>query len=142
MTMKTIEDIKNNNPFKVPDDYFDEVNRRIISATAEGPVEVRKKGLIRRLTPALAIAASAAVFIILSYSAIKVFSHSDQTRLISRVSTEELSATYLNDIDILALEENADPLEMYDNEPVATETEIIDFLLLENIDLNEIYEIL
>jgi hypothetical protein len=142
MTMKTIEDIKNNNPFKVPDDYFDEVNRRIISATAEGPVEVRKKGLIRRLTPALAIAASAAVFIILSYSAIKVFSHSNQTRLISRVSTEELSATYLNDIDILALEENADPLEMYDNEPVATETEIIDFLLLENIDLNEIYEIL
>jgi hypothetical protein len=142
MTMKTMEDIKNNNPFKVPDDYFDEVNRRIISATAEGPVVVRKKGLIRRLTPALAIAASAAVFIILSYSAIKVFSHSDQTRLISRVSTEELSATYLNDIDILALEENADPLEMYDNEPVATETEIIDFLLLENIDLNEIYEIL
>lgn len=140
--MKTLNDIKDKNPFKVPDNYFDEVNRSIISATSEGPAVLRKKGIIRRLRPALAIAASAAVLIALSYTAVKIFSHGNQGRLIAKVTTEEFEAADLNDIDILTLEENTDPSAFIDTEPVASKTEIIDYLLLENIDIDEIYELL
>ncbi len=140
--MKTLNDIKDKNPFKVPDNYFDEVNRKIISATADSQVIVRKKGFIRRLGPVLAIAASAAVLIALSYTAVKIFSHGNQGRLIAKVTTEEFTAADLNDIDILTLEENTDPSAFIDTEPVASKTEIIDYLLLENIDIDEIYELL
>ena len=140
--MKTLNDIKDKNPFKVPDNYFDEVNRSIISATSEGPAVIRQKGIIRRLRPALAIAASAAVLIALSYTAVKIFSHGNQDRLIAKVTTEEFESADLNDIDILTLEENTDPSAFIDIEPVASKTEIIDYLLLENIDIDEIYELL
>jgi hypothetical protein len=140
--MKTLNEIKDKNPFKVPDNYFEEVNRRIISAAADTQPEVRKKGVYRRLRPALAVAASAAVFILLSYTAVKIFSHDNENHWISGISMEELSGSYLYDIDILTLEENADPSALSDNKPFASKTEIIDYLLLENIDLNEIYELL
>lgn len=140
--MKTLNDIKDKNPFNVPDHYFEEVNRKILSATSGSPAIVRKKGFIRRLRPALAIAASAAVLIALSYTAVKVFSHGNQGRLTAEVTTEEFEAADLNDIDILTLEENTDPSAFINTEPVASKTEIIDYLLLENIDIDEIYELL
>jgi len=139
--MKTLDEIKNKNPFKVPDNYFYDAKRRIISATADEQPEARKKGIYRMLRPALAVAASAAVFILLSYTAVKVFNLDNKNHWISEISMDELSGSYLNDIDILTLEENADPTVLSDNEPFASKTAIIDYLLLENIDLNEIYEL-
>lgn len=140
--MKTLDEIKGKSPFKVPDNYFEEVNSRIIASTADSDTEVRKKGLYQRLRPALAIAASAVVLVMLSYMAVKISSDNSKDRLLSEISTEELSGSYISDIDILTLEESTDPSAMYNIEPLASKTEIIDYLLLENIDINEIYEIL
>jgi hypothetical protein len=140
--MKTMDEIKDKNPFKVPENYFEEVNNRIISATVgAGPV-IRKKGISRSLRLTLAVAASVAVFVMLGYTAFRLLNPDNKNRWLSEISTEEIAGSYLGDIDILTLEENTDLSGIYDSEPVAAREDIIDYLVNENIDLNEIYEIL
>ena len=140
--MKRIDEIAGKNPFKVPENYFEEVNRKIISATAGSETETRRPGLFVRLRPYLAAAASVAVLALLSYVTVKVFFPVNDTRLVPEISMQEFSDSYLNDIDILTLEENADPLLFSEEMPDVEKSEIIDYLLLENIDINEIYELL
>ena len=140
--MKKIDEITNKNPFKVPENYFGEVNRKILASTTGAETEGRQKGLYRRLRPILAIAASVAVLIFLSYAAVKIFLPSGNTAKMPEISLREFSDTYLNDIDVLSLEEAVDPAAFYDKVPDVSNSEIIDYLILENIDLNEIYELL
>jgi hypothetical protein len=140
--MKRIEEITGKNPFKVPANYFEEVNSKIISATAGEETESGKKGLIKRLRPYLAVAASVAVLVLISYLAVRVFMPSDDAELIPEISMQEFSESYLDDIDILVLEENAGYLLFSEEVPEVSNSEIVDYLLLENIDINEIYELL
>ncbi len=58
------------------------------------------------------------------------------------ISLQEFSESYLNDIDLLTLEEKAGSLTPYEDVPNVNNTEIIEYLLLENINENEIYELL
>ena len=60
--MKTINELPNKNPFKVPENYFEEVNRRIIASTADSEKEFVKVSLYRKLRPYLLAAASVALF--------------------------------------------------------------------------------
>jgi hypothetical protein len=140
--MKTLNEIQGKNPFKVPDNYFEEVSRKIITAAAGTSREKAKKGLYRRLRPLIGIAASLAIFALLGYGAVKIFIPADRNDRISELSMEQFPESYLNDIDIPMLEENAG-LSFVDSAiPDISKTEIIDYLLLENIDSNEIYELL
>ncbi len=137
--MEELNKIKSKNPFKVPENYFEEVNKKIILSTK--PVK-EKSGFITRLRPALAIAASVALFVLISYTAMKIFQPVSKNVDLSEISIQELSESYLYDIDDLTLIENAD-LSVYSEEvPDISEEVIIDYLLLENIDINEIYEFL
>jgi hypothetical protein len=140
--MKKLNEISGKNPFKVPDNYFEEANRKIISSAAGTRTETVKKGLYRRLRPSLAIAASMALFVLLGYTALKIFLPENKNRSLSEISIEQFSESYLNDIDIPTLEKNADMSFLQGAVPDVSKTEIIDYLLLENIDLNEIYELL
>ncbi|MCX6333802.1 MAG: hypothetical protein NT092_05795 [Bacteroidia bacterium] len=140
--MKDLKEIADKNPFKVPENYFGEINNKIISLTTGIEPEVRKKGLYRRMRPVLAIAASVAVLILLGFAAMKIFQPSGRTGQTPEISLQEFSDTYLNDIDVLTLEEDADPLAFYTKVSDVSNSEIIDYLILENIDLNDIYEIL
>jgi hypothetical protein len=140
--MKRIEEITGKDPFKVPENYFEEVNRKIISATAGEEAESGKKGLIKRLRPYLAVAASVAVLVLISYLAVRVFMPSDDAEPIPEISMQEFSESYLDDIDILLLEENAGYLLFSEEIPEVSNSEIVNYLLLDNIDINEIYELL
>jgi hypothetical protein len=140
--MKTLNEIQKKNPFKVPDNYFEEVNRKIISAAAGTSPEKAKKGLYRRLRPLIGIAASLAIFILLGYGAVRIFFPADRNDIISELSLGQFPESYLNDIDIPMLEENADMLFLQSTAPDVSKTEIIDYLLLENIDSDEIFELL
>jgi hypothetical protein len=140
--MKTLNEIPRDNPFKVPDNYFEEVNRRIIASTADTSNEVVKIGLYRRLRPYLLAAASVALFAVLSYTAAKIFIPGTRKPGIPELSAEELSSSYIDDIDTRTLEDSTDPAALSDEIPVISKPEIIDYLLLENIDLNDIYELL
>ena len=140
--MKDLNDIAGRNPFKVPENYFEEVNKKIIASTAGIVNETKPEGKYRRLKPFLAIAASVAVLILLSYTALKIFKPSDITGKIPEISLQEFSDTYLNDIDIISLEEDITAVASYDHLSDVSNAEIIDYLIVEKIDLNYIYEIL
>ena len=48
--------------------------------------------------------------------------------------------SYLNDIDILSLEEDASSLLFTEEGSGVSKKDIIDYLILDNIEINEIYE--
>ena len=53
LLMKKLNEIPDKNPFKVPENYFEEVNRKIISDTSGYNQEVKKAGLYNRFRPIL-----------------------------------------------------------------------------------------
>jgi hypothetical protein len=135
-----MNDIPEKNPFKVPDNYFEDVNRKIISATYGFDQEVRKISIYNRFRTRLLVAASVAGFIIISYSAIKLLTHDKTNSQVSQVLHEINTESYINDIDISSLEEDASSLVFTEELPDVSKKDIIDYLLRENIELNDIYE--
>ena len=140
--MKTLNEISGKNPFKVPENYFEDVNAKIIAKAAISEPEVKKRGFYRRLKPLFAVAASVTILIALTIISVKVFSPEVRMRNISGITMEEFTESYLEEIDLLVLEENVDQLTLNGNISDLSNRDIIDYLILENISANDIYEIL
>ena len=138
--MQKLNEITDKQPFKVPENYFEELNKRIISATSGYNEEVRKIGLFIRWRPYFLIAASVTGFIILSYTAIKLFVPEKLNTQFSEIILEDYPELYINDIDLLSIEESAASLDLFEELPEVNNSDIIDYLLLENIEINDIYE--
>lgn len=138
--MKTSNKIPQGNPFRVPEKYFEELNSRIFSSTVESQHKKKKPGLYVRMKPFLAIAASVAVLAILSYTGTKLFSPGNDSVSLSGIPLEEYSEAILNEMDLSTLEENTVLTGMSGLRPDIDKKEIIDYLLLEYIDINEIQE--
>ena len=138
--MNKLSDIPDKNPFKVPDNYFEEVNRKIISSTSGYEQEVRKTGFYNRFRTSLLIAASVAGFILISYTAVKLLIPDNKKSQVSEVLSEINPDSYINDIDISSLEEDASSFIAPEASPDVSKKDIIDYLLFENIEVNDIYE--
>lgn len=138
--MKKLNDIPVKNPFKVPDNYFEDVNRKIISVTSGSDKEVRKISIYNRFRTSLLIAASVTGLIIISYTTIKLLTHDKRNLQVSEIFHEIDPDSYINDIDISSLEEDASSLVLSDEGPDVSKNDIIEYLLQENIELNDIYE--
>jgi hypothetical protein len=138
--MKKLIETSGKNPFKVPENYFDEVNRKIILAASLHHSEAKTVSLYSKVKPYLAIAAFLSGFILLSYTALQWFRSGDSDNRVPQISMQEFSELYLNEIDIITLEDNSAAVILSDEAHDIRSTDIIDYLLLENIDINEIYE--
>ncbi len=138
--MKMLDEIPKNNPFKVPENYFEEVNRKIISATSGHIPEVKRTNRFKRFRPYLLAAASVAGFIILTYTAVTLLTTQKTNSQLSEILFDDYSDVNINDIDIFALEQSAQSIVFTEEMPDFSNTEIIDYLILENIDINDIYE--
>jgi hypothetical protein len=138
--MQKLDKKPDKNPFKVPDNYFEEVNRKILSATSGYDHEVRKTGLFIRLKPYLAVAAAIAGFIIIGYIAVTIMTPEPSKVQLSEVVTEENGENYLIDIDVLTLEEQASTIVVPDDMPSVSKKDIMEYLLLNNIEISDIYE--
>lgn len=138
--MKELNYIKDKNPFKVPENYFEEVNRKIISETAGFGSEAKKKGLYIKLRPYLAVAAAFAGIILLSYTAVHILDTNKNKGGLPEIGFNEFSETYLNDIDMLTLEEDAASSGFFQEKTGVNNKDIIDYLVLENIEITDIYE--
>jgi hypothetical protein len=138
--MQKLNNIKEKNPFKIPENYFEEVNRKIISATAGYDQDIKKPGLYNKIRPYLLVAASVTGFILLSYTAARLFSTDRSDLHISELQYEDYPELYMNEFDIATLEEKAASLFLNEEVPEVKQSEIIDYLLLENIEINDIYE--
>lgn len=138
--MDKLNDIPGKNPFKVPHNYFDEVNRKIISATSGiKPVE-RNISVYNRFRTSIIVAASITGFIFISYSAVKLLTHKNVNSEVSEVLHGINTESYINDIDLSAIEEDASSLVLQDEGPDVSKKDIIDYLLKENIEISDIYE--
>jgi hypothetical protein len=140
--MTKIKNIPDNNPYKVPDNYFDEVNQRIILATAGDARQVVKTGILNRFRPYIVAAASVTGFIILSFVAARYLRTERNVPGSEEVYTETFTEPFINDIDIFILEENAANIRLPDDLSGINKSEIIDYLILENIEIDDIYKIL
>lgn len=139
--MQKLNEIPDNNPFKVPENYFEEVNSKIISTTSGYNQEVRKIGSYNRFRPYFLIAASVTGFILLGYAAIKMLTPGRINSQVSEVMFEEYPESYINDIEIITLEENAASLFLSEEVPDVNKSDIIDYLLLENIEISYIEQL-
>lgn len=138
--MKTVGKIPEGNPFKTPENYFEELNTRIISSTVGNQDEIKKHGVYLKLRPYIAFAASVALLALLSYTGVKLFSPGNKALSLSSIPVEEYTEMILNDIDLITLEEYSVIQEESADEAQDRKNEIIDYLLQENIDINEIQE--
>ncbi|MDP4222977.1 MAG: hypothetical protein Q8868_06655 [Bacteroidota bacterium] len=138
--MKTKDKIPGGNPFKVPDNYFEGVSSRIISATT-GELKEKKFRTVRMpMRQYIAIAASVAVLALLSYTGIKLFSPRRESFTLNNIPTEVYSDEILKDIDLVVLEENTSASGIPEEGLNLDDQDIIDYLIRENIDINDIYE--
>ncbi len=128
---------KISNPFRVPENYFSEVNRKIISAASEHKPEVPKRSLYSRLVHLTGIAALISGLVLISYLLLK--SHEEPGTILPEISFLTFSESYLNEIELSTLEENI-VLFISDDVPDVSSSEIVDYLILDNININEIYE--
>jgi hypothetical protein len=140
--MKKKFDISDKNPFNVPENYFEEVNRKIISATSGETEKAKRISLYSALRPLIATAASVAILALLTYTGIKTFQSGNRLAGLSDRSVEEFSEMIINELDMQSLEESLVRLDAPVSNHDADKEEIIEYLLLENIDINDIYELL
>lgn len=139
--MKKLANIPEKNPFRVPEGYFEDVNRKIISATSGKNNADRRSGFSFPFRPYLLVAASVAGLILLSYSAMKVIAtyRSNQQQEAGTIP-EEYTSAYFNELDVYSLEEKAASLLVPEHGPDVSKAEIIDYLILDNIEIDDIYE--
>jgi hypothetical protein len=138
--MKKLNEKPDKNPFKVPENYFEEINSKILSATSGYDQEFEKPGLYRILKPYLLIAASVTGFIIISYTALRLLTPDNRNIPLAEVRFEQYSESDLDDIDLTSLEETTGFMGFSEEGPNVNNSDIIDYLLLENIEISEIYQ--
>jgi hypothetical protein len=136
--MEKLDKIPGGNPFKVPENYFEEVQRKIVLATSGKGTDVGKPVFSTKLKPWLRIAASVTILCLLTFSGMLYFSHRERTVHPSAFSSEEFQPVLLEEIDITSLEENITlegvPAMGYQ----VDSNDIVDYLLSDNIDITEI----
>jgi hypothetical protein len=138
--MKELKDIPKENPFKVPEKYFDEVNIRILAATTGTKKVSEGRGLVRRLIPYFIAAASVTLLVILGYSLFYSNPEGRAKEIASTFTVNELTETLLNDIDLITLEDKVAESGILNGSTGVSQGDIIDYLVNENIDIIEIYE--
>jgi len=145
------DEIKKSNPFKVPDGYFDTLTERTMSAVKESHNQeetAESTGMpVRRLVlrPFFALAAAILGFAILATVMIRLVNsgsvseqYQEDISLYADLAAEELD-TYMIEYELSQTE----PVEMTlaKEEEISSEA-IIDYLMMEDIDLDDIYELL
>ena len=138
------ENLSKETPFVVPEGYFDSFPVRIMKKIhEEGEKQVLKKSIRLRtlFSPQLSIAASLILFAVLSYFTITYILNSENQQDTSQYFAE-LVENEIEDYDLLLLMEALDEANNFDLEEYNTELdeEIIDYLVSEEIDIEQIIE--
>ncbi len=140
--------IKKENPYGVPDNYFDDFSARLqMRLDAEKRILPEKENkIIRLLKPAFGLAASIALIFMLVYWPLKMFmpAHESQNAEIAQTTAPEQSPSQLSDNEFQTIVENMDENSFYTllEEPaiaVDISDEDLENYLTSNISDYEIY---
>jgi hypothetical protein len=142
--MKLNDEIKKKNPFRVPDGYFESLTERTMSAIKEVFEEEEKPVRRLHLRPYLALAAAVLGFAVITTVMVKLVSGDRGTKV--KASDSEIFADLaVEEIDTYMIESEWSKTEAADitseKEDISTDA-IIDYLMMEGIDINDIYELL
>ena len=145
--MKPGEEIKKNNPFKVPEGYFESLTERTMSAIkSDQEKETNESKPVRRLDARslLAMAATVAAFALVTTVTVRLVTggrdkhqQSEENGFYADLAVEEID-TYMIESEWNATEF---PDTREAGRAISTDA-IIDYLMTETIDLNDIYELL
>jgi hypothetical protein len=136
--MEKLDEISKENPFKVPEGYFEVVNSKIIAAATAK----RKHAVLYRLRPYFPAAAAAALFILLSYTAVRLLVPHGMHVTVQETALINYLSPDINEYDIYVLEEEVNPVPANEGEPVADKTDIIEYLIINDVSTDDIYEFL
>ena len=128
--------IKNDNPFRVPDNYFDEVKKDIREKTRSAGNKKSKTRISVVLKPAIMMAAAMLAFVIISYSILKLLFpeyNSAEKQNFSELVYDFDEAELIDELVGHNNDEEALPAER---------SEIIDYLMDNNVDYHSIIEYL
>ena len=138
--MKELDKIPKENPFRVPENYFEEVQKKIIDRTAESRPDRYTKGKIFSIRSLLAVAASVAFIITLTLVLLFVKQGSrEQIAYNGEINGTEVEYI-MHNIDILTLEGEAARIWSATGINDVDSEAIIDYLINENISTLEIIE--
>jgi hypothetical protein len=139
--MEELKNILKKNPFKTPENYFEEIDERILAKTIDSDIVSKKGSINRRLSSFLKIAAALTGVALISYFTVKYLAPGIDSNALSGITIEQYTDMYSFDIDESELE--GDFLE---KEPVlstdVTKSDIVNYLEGEDIYLSDIYELL
>jgi hypothetical protein len=144
--MKPLDNIGKENPFKVPDGYFENLTERMMISVKESRETTGKTAEMPsrrfRLTSFIALAAAIIGFAVITAGVMKIISGNNKGMGIK--DSGELFTEALNeDIDTYMIEnELIQSTAEFKEEPQVPAGVIIEYLLLEDVDLNDIYELL
>lgn len=138
--MKKLDETGRGNPFRIPEGYFDEVNRKIISAVPEYSAGPGKPSLFIRLKPVLKLAAFITGFILAGYFILRTMVPAADQSLDQEISEYEFSGAYLNDIELAIKDEEGIALLIPEGIPDVSDSDIVEYLIMENVKTDEIYE--
>jgi hypothetical protein len=138
--MKQLNKISDQNPFKVPENYFEELNSRILDATAKAETGTQKTSRVISLRKLLLIAAAVTGFALITYTSVTLFTSGDNKVQNAGLRQDSYQETFINELDILSLEENVAGIVLAEEGADVNKKDIIDYLLLNNIEISEIYE--
>lgn len=151
--MKSIDEIKKENPFRVPDGYFESLTERTMAAVKDIPVAEnspaeKQVGKVR-VMPFLALAAAIIGFAILAAGMVRLvtrdsggFMQESPDEIYADLVTGEID-TYIIENEWAASEEITEgDTDVQGSETDVQSETIIDYLLLDNVELTDIYELL
>jgi hypothetical protein len=135
--------IKKGNPYRIPENYFEELPGRISETIhAQKETEQVKHLFLKKIRPHLAVAASIVVFTVIGYFGYKlIYSNNSNIELTSGEITdyvEYYSSEIEENMFIEMLEEDKLPEADYSD----LSDEIITYLVDENIDYQSIIDVL
>jgi len=155
--MQLNDEIKKDNPFRVPDGYFDTLADRTMSAIRQSREEEEAAGSekaagtvtgkpVRRISlkPYFALAAAIVGFALLATVMIRVVT-GDRAAAEYKEGNSLYADLAAEDLDTYMIEEELFNMEQADitgTEQTISSDLIIDYLMTEDVDLNDIYELL
>jgi hypothetical protein len=132
--------ISKENPFRVPENYFEGLTDRIVGASVQPKPQKGSNHVIRVLKPFLLAAASVAVLTAVGLTVLHYSTKKSSRDIGTEAFAANISARDLSEIDITTLEDSVAVGDDAIALPDVSRNEIIDYLAAEEISILDIYE--
>lgn len=138
--MKPLSKNKNSNPFKVPENYFEELNEKIIARSFDSKT-VEKSWRSISLKPFISLAAVIAGAALITIAIISTLPSEEKQRTTLAEAASEYADLEYNNIDILMIETALAEISLSEeNQEVISDDEIIEYLLSGQVEISLLYE--